>query len=231
MNSPTPTPAPTGRAADRTAGTARTTRRAQAERAALRCTGALLALAAGGAGGAPGGTVDRAGSAGLPVAVALALLGAWAAVPAEEPPHPASTWPARLAAHRTTVLVTAAVLLAAPSDPGPWRAAGLAVLLTGQLLLLDAFGPQRRTPRPAHAPAALAAALLVLPVALTTSPAAEWSRPIAVLGITAAAFGIGLALHRPRPDGDAEADRDRAADPDGAGRRRRDARGGPPERP
>ncbi|MFC5664856.1 hypothetical protein ACFP3U_17940 [Kitasatospora misakiensis] len=193
MNSPTVTAPPTGSSTRRARHTLR------AERAALRCTGALLALAAAGAGGVPGGVVDRAGSAGVPVAAALAMFGAWAAVPSEESPRPAFTWPARLAARRTTVLATAAVLLAAPGDPGPWRAAGLVVLLTAHLLLVDAFGPHRRTPRPAHALAALAAALLVLPVALAATPAGEWSRPIALLGITAAAWGIGRALRPPRP--------------------------------
>ncbi|MEV6973589.1 hypothetical protein [Kitasatospora sp. NPDC093806] len=131
------------------------------------------------------------------VLAALLVLATWAAPPAPEPARRPTTWPARLAAHRTTLLACGCVGLAAVGEPGPWRAAAVVVLLIAYLLLLDAFGPDRRRPRPTHTLAALAAAALVLPAALTDTGAGEWSRPLAVLGILTAATGLALTL-RPR---------------------------------
>ncbi|MGW2248587.1 hypothetical protein ACWCXH_00070 [Kitasatospora sp. NPDC001660] len=175
----------------------------QLERAVLRGTGAALALAAVGLPGS-GGATDRFGPA---AAVAVTGLALWAAPPPDGPPRRSASWPARLAATRTTVLATGSVLLAALGEPPVWQALAVTVLLIGYLLLLDAFGPRRRTVRPASAVAAVTACLLVLPVAFAPTGAGEWSRPIALLGLTAAACGVALAL-RPAP---------RSADDAGAG--------------
>ncbi|MFI6846568.1 hypothetical protein OG535_36810 [Kitasatospora sp. NBC_00085] len=161
------------------------------ERAALRVTGAALALAAAGPAGSPGSAVDRFGPAAAVVAVVLA---AAVAVPPVDAPRRPVGWPARLLAGRATVLPAGAVVLAAPGEPPFWQAAAVAVLVTGYLLLVDAFGPHRRTARPAHAVAAVAASVLVLPVAFAPTGAGEWSRPVAVLGLVAAACGTGLAV-------------------------------------
>ncbi|MFB7617588.1 hypothetical protein [Kitasatospora sp. NPDC056181] len=168
-----------------------------AERAALRATGAALALAAAGPVDDPGGAVDRFGPAAAVIAGALAAAGA---VPPVDPRHRPVGWPARLAAGRATVLPAGAVALAALGEPPFWQAAAVAVLLTGYLLLVDAFGSHRRTTGPAHGVAAVVASLLVLPVAFAPTGAGEWSRPVAVLGLVAAACGVGLAFwpHRGR---------------------------------
>ncbi|MFE2408249.1 hypothetical protein ACFXDE_07900 [Kitasatospora sp. NPDC059408] len=167
------------------------------ERAVLRGTGAALALAAVGLPGS-GGATDRFGPAAAVVATGLAL---WAAPPQDDPPSRTATWPARLAASRTTLLAAGAVVLAALCEPRVWQALAVTVLLAAYLLLLDAFGPQRRTVRPAAACAAVAASLLVLPVAFAPTGAGEWSRPIALLGVAAAAWGVGLGL---RPSASSE---------------------------
>lgn len=172
------------------------------ERAALRGVGTALALAAAGVGS--GTLTDRVGPVLLLPVAAFAL---WAAVPAADGPTPAR-WPARLSAARTTLLVAGAVPLAAVGAPTWWRALAVTVLLAGYLVLLDAFGPRHPTVRPGAAAAALGAALLVLPVAFAAGAAGEWSRPLAVLGLAAAAVGVGLAL---RPTG-------RPAEEDGPGR-------------
>ncbi|MGW4895881.1 hypothetical protein ACWEQL_27035, partial [Kitasatospora sp. NPDC004240] len=158
---------------------------------------AALALAALGVGGGTGTVLDRTGPIGAAAVAALAL---WAAVPPDGTERPPRTRAARIAAARTTVLAAGSVVLAAVGDTPAWRGVAVAVLLIGYLLLLDAFGPQRRAPRPAHALAALAAAGMVLPVALAPTGAGEWSRPLALLGLIAAAVGAGLAL---RPGGHA----------------------------
>lgn len=152
----------------------------------MRCTGTALALTA-----ALGGATDRFGAA---APVVAAVLGFWAAPRAEGLPVRATTWPARLTAARTTLLAAGSVLLAALGEPPFWRALAVTVLLTGYLLLLDAFGAHRRTVGPARAWAALAASCLVLPVAFAPSSAGEWSRPVALVGLVAASWGVGLAL-------------------------------------
>ncbi|MFF2040958.1 hypothetical protein ACFVVX_11055 [Kitasatospora sp. NPDC058170] len=163
-----------------------------AERAALRCTGAALAAAT-----AAIGVLDRGGPAAVAAAAALAL---WAATPPPAvAPRRRPTGLARLADRRTTALAAGSVLLAAFGDPPLWQAAGASVLLVGYLLLLDAFGPDRRATRAPHALAALAASALALPAAFAPTGAGEWSRPLALLGIAAAACGIGLALRPARP--------------------------------
>ncbi|MFB7470964.1 hypothetical protein [Kitasatospora sp. NPDC056184] len=163
------------------------------ERALLRLVADALLLASAGV-GAEDGAAARVGPIGV---VALLALATWAAPPSPEPPRRPTTWPARLATRRTTLLATGCVLLAAVGEPAVWRGAAVAVLLTGYLLLLDAFGPDRRRPRPAHALAAVAASALVLPAAFADTGAGEWSRPVALLGVLVAAVGVGLAL-RPR---------------------------------
>ncbi|GAA2828477.1 hypothetical protein RMN57_03155 [Kitasatospora sp. CM 4170] len=176
---------------------------AWAERAALCVVGDALVLASFGAGGEGGGGAARLGPIGLVAALALAT---WAAPPPPLPARRPSTWPARLAAQRNTVLATGSVVLAALGEPSLWQGAAVAVLLIGYLLLVDALGPDRRRPRPAHALAALAVSALVLPPAFASTGAAEWSRPVAVLGVVVAAVGVGLALGtRRHPDGDADA--------------------------
>ncbi|MEV7777439.1 hypothetical protein [Kitasatospora sp. NPDC088351] len=167
------------------------------EQTALRCTGAALAVAACGVDGAPGGVLDRGGPAAVAAAAVLAV---WAAAPPAGPARPATTWPARFAGQRTTVLAVGSVLLACSGEPSLWPAVAVTVLLTGYLLLVDAFGPDRRGPRPAHALTAVAASALVLPAAFVPTTAGEWSRPFALLGLLAAAIGTGLAL-RPRTAG------------------------------
>ncbi|MCG6494047.1 hypothetical protein [Kitasatospora sp. A2-31] len=162
--------------------------------------GDALVLAAAGAGGEGGAA--RLGPVGLVAALALAT---WAAPPPPLPARRPTTWPARLAAHRTTVLATGGVVLAALGEPSLWRGAAVAVLLVGYLLLVDALGPDRRRPRPAHALAALAASALVLPPAFAPTGAQDWSRPVAVLGVVVAAVGVGLALHSRRHPGGADA--------------------------
>lgn len=163
------------------------------ERAVLRGTGAALALAAVGLPGS-GGASDRFGPAAAVVATGLAL---WAAPPPDDPPSRTASWPARLVASRTTLLAAGSVVLAALCEPRVWQALAVTVLLTAYLLLLDAFGPLRRTVRPAAAGAAAAASVLVLPVAFAPTGAGEWSRPVALLGVAAAAWGVGLGLRRP----------------------------------
>ncbi|MFJ9773129.1 hypothetical protein ACIRVF_18130 [Kitasatospora sp. NPDC101157] len=205
---------PTGRTAP-TAPTGRTEPTgpgggsARLERAVLRGTGTALALAAAGTG--PGTLTDRLGPLCLLPIAAGAL---WAAVPAPNGPTPVR-WAARLSARRTTLLTAGALPLAALGEPSWWRALAVTVLLAAHLLLLDALGPRRPGIRPASAVTALTAALLVLPPALAPIAAGEWSRPLAVLGLAAAAVGVGLALHpRPeRPPLRPPADRE----PDGAG--------------
>ncbi|MFB6890358.1 hypothetical protein ACFCX4_13700 [Kitasatospora sp. NPDC056327] len=160
------------------------------ERALLRLVAGALAAACAGV-GAEGSVFDRTGPIGLAVLLALAVV---AAPPPPEPAERPSTFPARLAARRTTMTAAGCVLLAAAGEPGPWRGAAAAVLLTAYLLLLDALGPERRRPRPAHTLAALAASALVLPAAFADTGAGEWSRPLALLGVVAAATGLGLAL-------------------------------------
>ncbi|MBD0690684.1 hypothetical protein [Streptomyces sp. CBMA123] len=162
------------------------------QRAALRATGTVLALAAAGTG--TGTLTDRLGPVCLLPIAAVAL---WAAVPAPDGPTPTRRL-ARLAATRTTLLAAGAVPLAALGDPSWWRALAVTVLLAGYLLVLDALGPHRPTIRPATAAAALTAALLVLPPAFAPTAAGEWSRPLAVLGLTAAAVGVALALRPER---------------------------------
>ncbi|MFD5085295.1 hypothetical protein ACFWOG_21945 [Kitasatospora sp. NPDC058406] len=176
------------------------------QRAAARCTGAALALAA-----ALGGAADRFGPAAPVAATALAL---WAAVPPEAPAARPLTWAARLTEARTTVLATGCVLLAALGEPPFWRALAVTVLLVGHLLLLDVLGPHGRVLAPARALVAVASSCLVLPVAFAPTAAGEWSRPIALLGLFAAAWGVGLALwphrhRRPRRSGTQDRDRDR----------------------
>ncbi|MEE1783514.1 hypothetical protein PUR71_11430 [Streptomyces sp. SP17BM10] len=166
------------------------------ERAVLRGTGAALALAAVGLPGG-GGATDRFGPAAAVVATGLAL---WAAPPADDPPSRTASRPARLTASRTTLLASGSVVLAALCEPQVWQAIAVTVLLTAYVLLLDAFGPRRRTVRPAAACAAVAASLLVLPVAFAPTGAGEWSRPIALLGVAAAAWGVGLGLRRSAPE-------------------------------
>ncbi|MFE7189795.1 hypothetical protein [Kitasatospora sp. NPDC057541] len=163
------------------------------ERILLCVVGDALLLACAGV-GADDGAAALVGPVGL---VALLAVATWAAPPPPEPERRPTTWPARLATRRTTALATGCVLLAALGEPGLWRGAAVAVLLTAYLLLLDAFGPDRRRPRPAHTVAALAASALTLPAALTDTGAGEWSRPLALLGILTAATGLALAL-RPR---------------------------------
>ncbi|MFE7562083.1 hypothetical protein [Kitasatospora sp. NPDC057500] len=165
------------------------------ERALLRLVGGALLLASAGV-GADDGAAATVGPAGL---VALLLLAAWAAPPPPEPVRRPTTWAARQAPRRPTALAAGCVLLAAPGEPGLWRGAAVAVLLTAYLLLVDAFGPDRRRPNRVHVLAALAASALVLPVALTDTGAGEWSRPVALLGVLAAAVGVGLGLHTRRP--------------------------------
>ncbi|MFF2080078.1 hypothetical protein ACFVXG_35625 [Kitasatospora sp. NPDC058162] len=178
-------------------------RSARLEQAALRLTGTVLALAAAGTG--PGTLTDRLGPGCLLPVAAVAL---WAAVPAPDGPTP-TRWSARLSATRTTLLAAGAVPLAALGEPSWWRVLAVTVLLAGYLLLLDAFGPHRPTVRPAHAAAALTASLLVLPLSFAPTAAGEWSRPLAVLGLAAAAVGVGLALRpaaeRPPEDADGPA--------------------------
>ncbi|WP_395298035.1 hypothetical protein ACF9IK_34760 [Kitasatospora hibisci] len=172
-----------------------------AERAALCVVGDALVLASFGAGGEGGAA--RSGPTGLVAALALAT---WAAPPPPLPARRPATWPARLAAQRTTVLAGGSVVLAALGEPSFWQGAAVAVLLIGYLLLVDALGPDRRRPRPAHALAALAASALVLPPAFASTGAQDWSRPVAVLGVVVAAVGVGLALHTRRHlDGEADA--------------------------
>ncbi|MEU8922450.1 hypothetical protein AB0D10_16150 [Kitasatospora sp. NPDC048545] len=162
------------------------------ERAALRGTGTALALAAAGTGA--GTLTDRFG----PVCLLPVAVGAlWAAVPAPDGPV-SPTWLRHLSAARTTLLAAGSVLLAALGGPPWWRALAVTVLLAAYLLLLDALGPRRPSIRPAAAGAALTAALLVLLPAFAATGAGEWSRPLAVLGLVAAAVGVGLAL---RPEG------------------------------
>ncbi|MEU8513786.1 hypothetical protein AB0C76_19670 [Kitasatospora sp. NPDC048722] len=183
------------------------------ERAVLRGTGAALALAAVGLPGS-GGATDRFGPAAAVVATGLAL---WAAPPPDDPPSRTATWPARLAASRTTLLGAGSVVLAALCEPRVWQALAVTVLLTAYLLLLDAFGPWRRTVRPAAARAAVAASLLVLPVAFAPTGAGEWSRPIALLGVAAAAWGVGLGL-RPSASGAAASGAAEDGNPEAAAR-------------
>ncbi|MER6397117.1 hypothetical protein ABT263_13855 [Kitasatospora sp. NPDC001603] len=166
-----------------------------AERSALRCTGVALALTAAGVGGTVDGAVDRFGPV---AAVAAAAFAFWAAPPLDEPPRRPHSWPGRLAASRSTVLAAGSVLLAALGEPPFGRIAAVAALLIGHLLLVDVLGPQRDRVRPVHALAALAASGLVLSVALASTGAGEWSRPIALAGLAAAAWGVTRAL-RPRP--------------------------------
>ncbi|MFE2105112.1 hypothetical protein ACFXAF_04460 [Kitasatospora sp. NPDC059463] len=160
------------------------------ERVLLCVVADALLLASAGV-GADDGAAALVGPIGL---VALLAVATWAAPPPPEPERRPTTALARLATRRTTVLATGCVLLAAIGEPGLWRGAAVAVLLTAYLLLVDAFGPGRRRPHRTHALAALAASALVLPVALTDTGAGEWSRPVALLGILAAATGLGLAL-------------------------------------
>ncbi|MER7581218.1 hypothetical protein [Kitasatospora sp. NPDC097691] len=168
------------------------------ERAALRATGTALALAAAGTG--DGTLTDRLGPVSLlPVAVGAL----WAAVPAPDASDASGAppaWLARLSATRTTLLAAASVLLAALGEPSWWRALAVTVLLAGHLLLLDAFGPRHPSIRPASAAAALTAALLVLPPAFAPATVGEWSRPLAALGLAAAAVGVGLALRPERTE-------------------------------
>ncbi|MQS15821.1 hypothetical protein F7Q99_27025 [Streptomyces kaniharaensis] len=164
------------------------------DRAALRAVGAALALAAAGVGdGGSGTAVDRFGPAASVAAAAFAL---WASPPSEGG-APTATLPAGLTATRTTALATGSVLLAALGEPAPWRALVVTVLLTGYLLLLDALDPRHRPRRPASAAAATLASLLVLPAAFAPTAALAWSRPVALLGLAAAACGTGLALCPP----------------------------------
>ncbi|MEU9075562.1 hypothetical protein [Kitasatospora sp. NPDC048538] len=202
-------PAPRPRTGPSTGWSGWTDRAAWAPRlesAALRGTGTALALAAAGTG--EGTLTARFG----PIGVAAVAVGAlWAAVPAPEgaAAHPV-TWPARLTATRTTLLPTAAVLFAALGEPPLWRALAVTVLLIGYLLLLDTLGPRRRTVRPFAAVAAAGAALLVLPVAFAPTAAGEWSRPLALLGLAAAACGVAAAL---RPDRTPDQDPDTPTGP------------------
>lgn len=168
----------------------------RADRAALRCTGVALVLAAAGVGGGAGAVVDRTGPAAVAAATAFAL---WAAPPLEEPPPRAHTWLGRLAAARSTVLAAGSVLLAALGEPPFGQVAVVAALLIGYLLLVDALGPQHDRIRPAHALAALAASGLVLPVAFASTGAGEWSRPVALIGLAAVGWGLALLLPRRRP--------------------------------
>ncbi|MFJ8433974.1 hypothetical protein ACIQ9P_22000 [Kitasatospora sp. NPDC094019] len=164
-----------------------------AERAALRCTGVALVLTAAGV-----GTVDGAAERGGPAAVAAAAAFAlWAAPPLDEPPDRPHSWPGRLAGSRSTVLAAGSVLLAALGELPFGQIALVAALLIGYLLLVDVFGPQGHRARPAHALAALAASGLVLSVAFARTGAGEWSRPIALVGLVAAGWGVARAL-RPR---------------------------------
>ncbi|WP_380284602.1 hypothetical protein [Kitasatospora purpeofusca] len=166
------------------------------ERVLLCLVADALLLASAGV-GADDGAAARVGPFGPAALLALLALATWAAPPPPEPARRPTTWPARLATRRTTLLATGCVLLAAVGEPAVWRGAAVAVLLTAYLLLLDALGPDRRRPRPAHALAALAASALVLPAAFADTGAGEWSRLPALLGVLTAATGLGLTL-RPR---------------------------------
>ncbi|MDH6126374.1 hypothetical protein [Kitasatospora sp. GP82] len=177
------------------------------ERSAARCLGVALAVTACN----PGGHKVRPGAGDsllTDVVLPLAAAGfAWWAAP---PPTRSrfdrwSTWLARLARHRNTVLAAGCVVLAALNTPPAWLAAAVTALLVGYLLFVDRSGPGRSPSGPLPAFAAFAAAGLVLSAALVPTGAVDWARPLAVLGVAVAAFGVGAALWT-RPAEDPPAD-------------------------
>ncbi|WP_101383450.1 MULTISPECIES: hypothetical protein [Kitasatospora] len=169
--------------------------RAVTERLLSRCLGMALLTAAT---NPMGGAMVALHLVGVAAAVGF---GWWAAPPlTTRPTAPSARLHLQLARHRNTVLATAAVLLAALTQPSAWLAAAITALLLGYLLHIDAHSHAHLPTSPGAALSACAASALVLAAALTPAQTSDAARLLAALGLAAAAGAVGLALHQ-RPGG------------------------------
>jgi hypothetical protein len=169
---------------------------AAADRLTARFLGTALAVAA-----CDPPAVLRSGGLAETLVVVVAAVAWWAAPMSDERPvQTALRWQNVALRRRSTLLATAAVVLAAATDPPVWVAGCVTALLLAYLLATDPWTsgisapPGSRRPAPALiAAAACATVFLVARIPLTGT---SWSRLPAALALVAAALCLVLALWR-----------------------------------